>query len=136
MNMNLNTIEQQIEAADRAIMTKDYDTLMSIYTDDAVLVIEPGRNAVGKNQIRNAFVKISEFFDHGLKVVQNGLEVLDAGKTALVVANTIVSGPYSHAVERKATYVFEKSDNGAWLCIIDNSYGHEIIRKSRIRSLL
>lgn len=34
-------MEQQIEIADRAIMEKDYDMLMSIYTDDAVLVVEP-----------------------------------------------------------------------------------------------
>ncbi len=133
--MKQNTIEQQIEVADNSIMAKDYDTLMSIYTDDAVLVIEPRRSAVGKQQIRNAFIKINEFFDNELKVAQNGLEVLESGDTALVVANTIVSGPNFQAVERKATYVFKKSNDGFWLCAIDNSYGHEIIQKPCIRSL-
>lgn len=134
--MKQNTIEQQITIADNSIMAKDYDTLMSIYSDDAVLVIEPQRSAVGKQQIRNAFIKISEFFDNGLKVFQNGLEVLEAGDTALVLANTIISGPNFQAVERKATYVFKKSNDGVWLCAIDNSYGHEIIQKTRMRSLL
>lgn len=136
MQVSKNIIERQIEIADNAIMARDYDTLMSVYTDDAVLVIEPMRNAVGKEQIRNAFMKISEFFDNGLKVVQNGLEVLKAGDTALVLANTVVSGPNFQAVERKATYVFKKSNDGIWLCAIDNSYGHEIIQKPPIKSLL
>jgi uncharacterized protein (TIGR02246 family) len=136
MQVSKNTIERQIEIADNAIMASDYDTLMSVYTDDAVLVIEPTRNAVGKEQIRNAFMKISEFFDNGLKVVQNGLEVLQAGDTALVLANTVVSGPNFQAVERKATYVFKKSNDGIWLCAIDNSYGHEIIQKQPIKKLL
>ena len=136
MQVSKNTIERQIEIADNAIMSRDYDALMSVYTDDAVLVIEPMRNAVGKEQIRNAFMKISEFFDYGLKVVQNGLEVLKAGDTALVLANTVVSGPNFQAVERKATYVFKKSNDGIWLCAIDNSYGHEIIQKQPIKNLL
>jgi uncharacterized protein (TIGR02246 family) len=136
MQVSKNTIERQIEIADNAIMSRDYDALMSVYTDDAVLVIEPMRNAVGKEQIRNAFMKISEFFDNGLKVVQNGLEVLKAGDTALVLANTVVSGPNFQAVERKATYVFKKSNDGIWLCAIDNSYGHEIIQKQPIKNLL
>ena len=134
--MNQKMVEQQVHLADEAIMAKDYDTLMAIYTDDAVLVIEPGRNAVGKSQILNAFIKISEFFDNGLKVEQNGLEILEAGDTALVLANTVVSGPNFQAVERKATYVFKKTTDGAWLCAIDNSYGHEIIRKSDTNSIL
>lgn len=130
LKKNQNTVEQQIEIADRAIMEKDYDMLMSIYTDDAVLVVEPGRNARGKDQIRNAFVKISEFFDNGLRVEQNGLEVLESDDTALVLANTVVSGPDFPVVTRKATYVFKKSEDGVWLCTIDNSYGHEIIGKA------
>ena len=130
--MNLNTIEQQIEAADNAIMTKDFDKLISFYTEDALLVIEPGRNAIGKFQIKNAFIKISEYFDQGLKVKQDGLEVLKTGNTALVLAHTVVSAPNFQPVKRNATYVFKKSEGDIWLCAIDNSYGHEIIRKPLI----
>ena len=61
---------------------------------------------------------------------QNGMEVLESGNTALVLANTIVSAPNFPATERKATYVFNKLSNGSWLCSIDNSYGHEIINQN------
>ncbi len=112
-----------------AIASEDFDILMKIYTDDAILVIEPGRNAEGKENIRKAFEVIAVYFQNGLQVKQNGIEILESRNTALVLANTIVSGPNFPTVERKATYVFNKSPSGSWLCSIDNSYGHEIINQ-------
>ncbi len=128
--MNQHPVQLQIERADKAIVAENFDALMDIYTDDAVLVIEPGRNAVGKSEIRKAFEAIAVYFKNGLQVEQNGMEILESGDTALVLANTVVSGPGFPATERKATYVFNKSPRGAWLCSIDNSYGHEIISKN------
>jgi len=128
--MNRHPIELQIKKADKAIVAEDFEMLMNIYTDDAVLVIDPGRNAVGKNDIRKAFEAIAVYFKNGLQVEQNGMEILESGDTALVLANTVVSGPGFPATERKATYVFNKSSSGLWLCSIDNSYGHEIVGKN------
>jgi uncharacterized protein (TIGR02246 family) len=123
-------IELQIERADKAIVAEDFDTLLDIYTDDAVLVIEPGRNAVGKESIKSAFEKIAVYFKNGLKVKQNGMGILESGNTALVLALTEVSAPNFPPVERKAAYVFVKSQDGIWLCSIDNSYGHDIIQQN------
>lgn len=128
--MNQHPVQIQIEKADKAIVAEDFDVLMDIYTDEAVLVIEPGRNAVGKIEIRKAFEAIAVYFKNGLQVEQNGMEILESGGTALVLANTVISGPGFPATKRKATYVFNKSASGAWLCCIDNSYGHEIISKN------
>ncbi|MGZ9817111.1 hypothetical protein ACXM0N_14545 [Peribacillus simplex] len=33
------------------------------------------------------------------------------------------------SMERTATYVFRKDSTGTWRCIIDNSYGAEIIEE-------
>ncbi len=52
-------IERLINKADTAINKEDFDTLIDIYADDAVLVIQPGMNAVGKEQIRKAFEAIA-----------------------------------------------------------------------------
>lgn len=127
--MNRHPVELQIEKADKAIVAEDFELLIGIYTDDAILVVEPGRNAVGKVQIRKAFEAIATYFKNGLQVEQNGMEVLESGDTALVLANTVISGPDFPSSERKATYVFNKSPSGDWLCSIDNSYGHEVIGK-------
>lgn len=127
--MSKHPVELQIEKADIAIVAEDFDTLMDIYTENAILVIEPGRIAQGKTELRKAFEAIALYFKNGLQVQQNGLEILESENTALVLANTIVSAPNYPAVERKATYVFNKMNNGDWLCSIDNSYGHEIIKQ-------
>lgn len=125
--MEQHEVIKQIKKADRAIVEENFDTLIDIYTNDAILVIEPGRNAVGKDAIRKAFEAIAVYFKNGLQVSQRGIEVLESGNTALVLANTVISAPNMPEITRKATYVFNKDANGVWLCSIDNSYGHEII---------
>lgn len=120
-----------IEKADKAIVAEDFDTLLNCYTADAVLVIEPGRNAVGRDAIRKAFEAIALYFKNGLKVEQHGMEILEAGDIALVHANTFISAPNLPPTERKAAYVFHRQNDGSWLCAIDNSYGNEIVMKSR-----
>lgn len=129
-SVNRHPIELQIEKADRAIVAEDFDTLLDIYTDDAILVFEPGRNAEGKEAIRKAFEAIAVYFNNGLQVRQNGMEILESGDTALVLANTVISAPNLPITERKATYVFNKASNGSWLCCIDNSYGHEVVNQN------
>ena len=126
--MESHPVINQIEKADKAIVAEDFDTLLDIYTDDAILVVEPGRNAIGKDAIRKAFEAIAVYFKNGLKVSQEGLKVLESGETALVLSNTVISAPNLPTTNRKATYVFTKGENGNWLCSIDNSYGHEVIR--------
>lgn len=118
---------EQIEKADNAIIAEDFDTLMDIYTEDAVLVVQPGKHAVGKAQIRTAFEAIAVYFKNGLQVKQQGMAVLESGNTALVLAHTSVQAPNYPEHIRKATYVFTKNAEGVWLCSIDNSYGHDII---------
>ncbi len=125
--MKQHAVIKQIEKADRAIVEEDFDTLLDIYTEDAVLVVEPGKNAVGKDAIRKAFEAIAVYFRNGLHVSQKGIEVLESGNTALVLANTVISSSNMSEVTRKATYIFTKDEDGVWLCSIDNSYGHEII---------
>jgi len=123
----MHPIEQLIAAADDAINREDFDALLDFYTDDAVLVVQPGRNAVGKEQLRRAFVAIAEHFGHALEAKQAGLTVLETGDTALVLARTLVGVKGSEPFERKATYVFRRGADGRWLCAIDNSYGHELL---------
>ena len=125
--MTKHPIELVIEKADTAIVHEDFDTLIDIYSADAVLVVKPGMNATGKVQIRKAFEAIETHFNHTLHVEQAGMKILEAGDTALVIAKTVVSASNMPATERSAIYVFKKIANGDWLCQIDNSYGHELL---------
>lgn len=127
MQMEPHPLERLIAAADAAINREDFDALLAVYSDDAVLVVKPGMNATGKEQIRKAFEAIAAHFEHSLHVRQAGMTVLEAGNTALVLAKTVVSAANLPETERNATYVFEKGADGHWRCTVDNSYGHELL---------
>jgi len=124
--MNRHPLELLIDKADSAINREDFDTLIDIYSDDAVLVVKPGLNATGKAQIGKAFEAIAEHFHHRLDVKQAGMKILESKDTALVLAKTVVSTPGVPPAQRNAIYVFRKNPSGNWLCVIDNSYGHDV----------
>ena len=128
--MERHPIELAIAQADTAINREDFDTLVDCYTDDAVLVIQPGKNAVGKAQLRQAFEAIAAHFKHTLRVGQAGMQILETGDTALVLARTLISAEGHPTIERAATYVFRKSRRGKWLCAIDNPYGHALLEQA------
>jgi uncharacterized protein (TIGR02246 family) len=131
--MSLHPVNQVIEAADRAIAAEDFDALMEFYADDATLVVTPGLYARGKAEIRSAFVRIAEYFNHSIVVKQGNMVVIEGGDTALVVSETLLGfvekNGSSSSITRRATYVFRKGSAGQWLCAIDNSYGADLLKQ-------
>ncbi|GAB3484638.1 hypothetical protein GCM10027398_43970 [Azotobacter salinestris] len=83
-----HAVKQLIEAADRAITAEDFDALMDFYADDATLVIKPGLQAKGKEQIRRAFIAIADHFNHSLIVTQGEVEIIEGADVALVIMET------------------------------------------------
>ena len=131
MSQASHHIKQLIEAADRAITAENFDALMDFYADDATLVIKPGLQAKGKEQIRRAFVAIAEYFNHSLTVTQGEMEIIEGADVALVVMETHLESKDKNDVvtniSRRATYAFRKYLDNTWLCTIDNSYGTDLI---------
>jgi uncharacterized protein (TIGR02246 family) len=130
--MTSHALKKVIEDGDRAIAAEDFDAIPEFYTDDAILVLKPGLHATGKQQIRQAFVRIAEYFNHSLSAKQGNMIVLEGGSTALVISETVLAyidkqGTHKSEV-RYATYVFTKGEDGKWLCVIDNSYGTDLLR--------
>ncbi|QFY59326.1 SgcJ/EcaC family oxidoreductase [Rhizobium grahamii] len=129
--MSSHPLKALIEAADRAIGAEDFDALMEFYAEDATLVVKPGLIASGKEQIRRAFVAIAEYFDHSIVVTQGDMQVIEGADTALVVMETVLqtSGKddMPASITRRATYVFRRDTSGKWLCVIDNSYGTDLL---------
>lgn len=55
---------------------------------------------------------------------------MEAGDTVLVLSQILLDSDKKfseYAMERRATYVFKKNAQGEWLCVIDNSYGTDLI---------
>jgi uncharacterized protein (TIGR02246 family) len=127
-------VKALIEVADAAISRESFDVLMDFYADDATLVVRPGLHARGKEQIRAAFEAIAGHFDHSLSVRQGEMVVVEGADIALVLMETLLNfcrGGKAETVARKATYVFRKCEEGDWSCVIDNSYGTDLIAMPR-----
>jgi len=71
--MNDHPIALLMDKADKAINEEDFDTVIDLYTEDAVLVIKPGKHAVGKLQIWSAMEAIAVHFVRSLDVRQDGM---------------------------------------------------------------
>lgn len=125
--MDKHEVIYAIELADQAINQRDMAALMDFYAEDATLVIEPGRCAHGKQQIAKAFGAIFAYFNQSLSVTQRDFHVIEGGGVALVVCKLKLSAQGMEAsrvsMERKPTYIFKRSKDGKWRCLIDNSYG-------------
>ena len=128
--MEKHAVIYAIERADQAINQRDMAALMDFYAEDATLVIEPGRCAHGKEQIAKAFGAIFAYFNHSLSVTQRDFHVIEGGGVALVVCKLKLSAQGMEtskvSMERKPTYIFRKSEDGKWRCLIDNSYGVDL----------
>ena len=129
--MSTHPIRQVIEACDKAITARDFDLLMTYYAEDAALVVKPGMTATGKENIRKAFVAISDYFQGQLVVEQGEMQVIEGAGTALVIMETVLHYPDGEGVfvttSRRATYVFRHEADGRWVCTIDNSYGTDLL---------
>lgn len=128
--MDKHEVIYAIELADQAINQRDVAALMDFYAEDATLVIEPGRCAYGKEQIAKAFGAIFAYFNQSLSVTQRDFHVIEGGGVALVVCKLNLSAQGMEtsrvSMERKPTYIFRKSEDGKWRCLIDNSYGVDL----------
>lgn len=128
-------IKDLISQADKAIKEERFDDLMDFYTDDAVLVVKPGMEAKGKDAIKNAFIKIAEYFKNSVVPTQGNMVMLETGDTVLVLSQTLLDAENKetsdYSMDRRATYVYRKV-NGKWLCAIDNSYGTTLLDKKTV----
>lgn len=123
-------IKGLIAAADKAIKEERFDDLKEFYTEDAILVVKPGLEVKGKEAIKEAFIKIANYFNNSIVPTQGKMLMVEAGDTVLVLSQTLLDAENKesseYSMERRATYVYRKID-GKWLCAIDNSYGTTLL---------
>lgn len=134
--MNRHPVQDEIDKADDFINANDFDGVAACYTEDAVLVVRPGLLATGRKEIRAAHQAISDYFKGSLEVVQDGMHIIEAGDTALVMSRAVVDSELgedsAYSSRREAIYVYRKNTSGEWLCVIDNSYGFELLEQAQV----
>ena len=125
-----HALKELIKTCELAMKQEDFDTIMNYYTDDAIMVVKPGRIVKGKDEIKKVFIEISKYFNHTLVPTHKELIILESGDTALVMSKTLLNADKKeteYSMDRRTTYVFKKNAQGKWLCAIDNSYGTDLI---------
>lgn len=124
------TILDLINQADKAIKEERFDDLMEFYSDDAILVVKPGLEVQGKENIKKAFIKIAAYFQNSIVPTQGKMMMLETNDTVLVLSQTLLDSTNKdesqYSMDRRATYVYRLID-GQWLCVIDNSYGTTLL---------
>lgn len=83
-----------------------------------------------REKSKKACNKTANDFNHHIVPTQGEMILLEAGDTVLVLSQTLLDSDKKdseYAMERRATYVFKKNAQGEWLCVIDNSYGTDVI---------
>ena len=120
-----------VRRADKAIDERNINALMDFYTDDATLVVQPGALACGKEAIAKAFEGIFAYFNNSLLVRQSDFQVIEGGGVALVLCKLDLTAERCEepkvSMTRRPTYIFKKSPDGKWRCLIDNSYGSDLL---------
>lgn len=123
-------IKELIHQADLAIKEERFDDLLNFYTNDAILIVKPGMEVQGKENIKKAFIRIAEYFKNSIVPTQGKMLCIETGDTALILSQTFLDAinkeTSEYSMERRATYIFRKI-NGKWLCAIDNSYGTSLL---------
>lgn len=122
--MNANTPFEIYELFSEYFNAGTIDLLLTLYTDDAVLLPAAGQKARGKEAIREA---LSGFLAlKGLFQIERPT-VVEAGDTALLMAKWSLKGTSSEgeAVEiaGQTSDVIRRQPEGNWLFVIDNPFG-------------
>lgn len=126
--MLANTPDDAVKKLDEAFGRSDLEAVLAFYEDDAVLVVEPGRLARGKQELKSFFSRV-----FALKGVAEQIEtnVLESGDIALFTSRWRFTGvtpdgtPFQK--ESTATSVFRKGEDGGWRMVIDNSHGPAVL---------
>ena len=126
--MLAGTPEEAVRMLDEAFGRADLEGVLAFYEDDAVLVMEPGRLARGKDELTRFFLHVFALKGHA---TQFETKVLESGDIALLTsrwrfAGTTLDGtPFQK--ESIATSVFRRGVDGGWRMVIDNSHGPAIL---------
>lgn len=120
---------ETVELLDEAYNRGDLEAILSFYEEGATMVLEPGRLATGRPELRRAY----EWILNNIKgmAIQEKTNVIMSGDIALFTSRWSYDGATSDGthVSRQsyASVVLRKQADGNWLIVVDNSWGPEVL---------
>ena len=122
--MNANTPYEIYELFAEYFNAGTIDLLLTLYTDDAVLLPAAGQEARGKDAIREG---LNGFLALNGQIQMGHPTVVESGDTALIMVKWTLKGtsPQGGPVEisGQTSDVARRQPDGNWLLVIDNPFG-------------
>lgn len=120
---------EAVELLDDAFNRGDLEAVLGFYEDGAAMVVEPGRLATGKAELRRAYEWI--FGNINGRAEQIKTHVIEAGDVALFTSEWRFTGTSAdgRSVSRQsyASVILRKQADGGWRVVVDNSWGHAVL---------
>jgi ketosteroid isomerase-like protein len=88
------------------------------------LVVEPGRLARGKDELRRA---LEHIVTSAGSVKQEKTHAIEANGIALFISRWTLSSGTTESRQFIATSVFRKQEDGTWRLVIDNAFGPAVL---------
>lgn len=127
-HMSAESILEVVKELDDAFNRRDIEAVLGFYENEATMVVEPGRFAYGKAELRKVFETL---FKMGGVAKQDKMKVIEAGDIALFISkwHLVKSSTDEREASKSfyATCVFRRSLEGKWRLIIDNSFGPSVL---------
>ena len=118
-----------VELLDEAFNRGDIEAVLDFYEDEATMVVEPGRLAAGKTELRRVYEWIFSNIKGAAK--QEKCHVIEAGDIALFTSKWSFSGMTldGNSVSREsyASVIMRKQRDGEWRIVVDNSWGPAVL---------
>ena len=77
----MQPIDEAVKELDEAVNSKNIEAVLDFYDDEALLVIQPGRIARGKLELRNFFEAV---FDMNIKAKQIAMQLMSWKRATLL----------------------------------------------------
>lgn len=131
-NISTQSPLQTVHDVDEAFNRGDLEAVLECYEDQALMVVEPGKLALGKAELRKTF---KELLKLGVKATQLKTKTLTTEDIALFISlwrlDGLTAEGKNFSKEYIATTVFRKQPDGQWKIIIDNSFGPDILNEEK-----
>jgi uncharacterized protein (TIGR02246 family) len=120
---------ETVELLDDAFNRGDLEAILSFYEEGAAMVMEPGRLAKGKPQVREAYEWILSNIKGTAR--QEKTHVIESDDIALFTSKWSFTGATSDGTkvsrESFASVILRKQGDGQWLIVVDNSWGPAVL---------
>ena len=127
--MPAQTPLETIELLDEAFNRGDLEAVLSFYEEGATIVVEPGRLAAGKAELRRVYEWVFGHIKGSAR--QEKTDVIEAGDLALFTSKWSFEGTdrdgNSVSRESYASVVLRRQADGSWLVVVDNSWGPAVL---------